>query len=78
MKSLASPAGSYNPTGGILAARKFGGGGLKNQNKGKVFQFGQGNKLLLETEGNESDTYDDNMSTGDVFVVGGNSEYNTD
>lgn len=80
IKRIANPAGSFNPTGGILSSRRFGAGAsLKNGNQGKVYQFGHGNKLLLETEGNDSDTYiDDNMSTGDVFVVGGTSEYNTD
>lgn len=59
IKKVSNPMGSFNPTGGVLASRKFGAAG-NSKEKNKVFQMGSHNKLLLETEGN--DTYDDNMS----------------
>ena len=67
IKKIANHAGVFNPTGGILASRKFGGG--LNNKKSNVYQMGsKNNKLLME---NDDDTFDDNLSQGDVFVVGG-------
>ena len=41
-----------------------------------MFQFGKQTTQLIEAEENEDDTYDDNLSQGDVLVLGGASEYN--
>ena len=72
---MANPAGAFNPTGGLLASRKFGG---QNQ-KSKVFQIGKQQQNLIDREEDEDETYDDNLSTGDVIVIGGGaSEYSRD
>lgn len=75
IKKVSNPMGSFNPTGGVMASRKFGqnSSNLNHHQKNKVFQMGGTSRLLLETE--EDETYDDTLSQGDVFVVGGQSEY---
>jgi hypothetical protein len=49
IRKIANPAGVFNPTGGVLASRKFG----AKKDLGKVFMYGQTHKGLLETEEEE-------------------------
>jgi hypothetical protein len=60
-----------------LASRKF---GQKAAASGSgVFQYGGKKNLLddsdLDIVANDNDNNDDTMSTGDVFVMGGQSDY---
>lgn len=61
---IANPAGTHNPSGGLMASRRFGG----NKNSGRR-NYEDSSDYVTNTQ------EDDNYSDMQIVKVGGNSEF---
>jgi hypothetical protein len=79
IKLIKNPSGFSNPSGGVLAARRFGGGGqgFRKFSGGlslnKSNSIKSNNQSKAQFEDDNMSEIDDNMSTGDVMIIKGNS-----